>query len=323
MEDTITKVDYLRFSLTDRCNLNCRYCSPFEKSQFLSREEVLRYEEMVRLVGVFVKTGIRKLRITGGEPLIKKDIIELVRMLRGINGLDEITMTTNGVYLQDFAKQLKQAGLNRINISLDTLREEKFKYITGYNYFDLVWQGIIAALRVGFYPVKLNVILMKGINECEIFDFAQLTLNYPLVIRFIEFFPTNRRSQKLVDYLFSNDEAKKRIISRFGNISNVSDIIGNGPAEYYKIDGAKGIIGFISSYTKDSCSKCNRIRIDCAGRISPCLFSGYTHDVRQLLRSDIDDRPLFSYIQDVFKIKSRYRRNKMADPQVEMSSIGG
>lgn len=316
-------VDYLRFSLTDRCNLNCMYCTPLGKSRFLSRDEVLSYEEITKVVTLFVKAGVRKLRLTGGEPLIKKNIVELVKMLKKIKGLQEIAMTTNGVYLKDIAGQLKAAGLGRVNISIDTLKKEKFKSITGYDYLDDVWAGINESIGVGLSPVKLNVILMKGINDEEILDFAQLTVKHPLIIRFIEFFPTNKRSSELSNTLIRTDAVKEKIIKCFGTIEAAYGVKGNGPAKYYKLNNSKGIIGFISSLSDNFCDRCNRLRIDCAGRICPCLFSGHTHDIRPLLRGGQKDKDLLKYIKEIFKIKSKYRKDITPRQQLEMSSIGG
>lgn len=320
MENTI---DYLRLSLTDKCNLNCVYCTPLEKSKFLDRSEILTYEETTKAVTLFVKAGIRKLRLTGGEPLIKKDITGLIRMLKEIKGLDEIAMTTNGVYLYDLADGLKTAGLDRINISIDTLKKEKFKSITGFNCFDDVWAGIEKALEIGLSPVKLNTIILNGVNEDEILDFARLTIDYPLIVRFIEFFPTNKRSMKFVGFSLKSHEIKKKITGDFGPIEPVSQVRGNGPAQYYKLKDSKGLIGFINGYTGNFCDRCNRIRIDCAGKICPCLFSGPTHDIKSLLRSAQNDEELLKYIKTVFKIKSRFRKDVFAGHQLEMSSIGG
>lgn len=208
-------VDYLRFSLTDRCNLNCIYCTPLEKGQFLARSEVLTYEEIARVVSLFVKAGISRLRLTGGEPLLKKDIVSLVGMLKNIDGLEEISLTSNGVYLKDLAFGLKDAGLSRVNISIDTLKKEKFKGITGFDLFDDVWSGVLRSIEAGLNPVKLNVILMKGINDDELFDFVRLTFEYPLIVRFIEFFPTNKRSMKFAGYLVRSDDVKTRIAGHF------------------------------------------------------------------------------------------------------------
>jgi cyclic pyranopterin phosphate synthase len=316
-------IDYLRFSLTDRCNLNCRYCTPLKKARFLSREEVLSYEEITKVVALFVKLGVRKLRLTGGEPLIKKNIVELVAMLKQIKGLSEIAMTTNGVYLKNVAGQLKKAGLDRVNISIDTLKREKFKAITGYDYFNAVWQGINESVRVGLSPVKLNVILMKGVNEEEILDFARLTIKHHLFVRFIELFPVNKRSLTLSNTSIRTDTVKEKITSCFGRFENFYEVKGNGPAKYYKLKDSKGAIGFISSLSENFCDECNRLRIDCAGRICPCLFSGPTHDIKHLLRSNEDDGGLFKYIKEIFKIKSKYKKDIELKHQLEMSSIGG
>ncbi|MDP2929545.1 MAG: GTP 3',8-cyclase MoaA [Candidatus Omnitrophota bacterium] len=317
-------VDYLRFSLTDRCNLNCFYCAPLDRRQFLSRREVLTYEEIIRTVSLFVKLGIKKLRLTGGEPLIKKDIVWLIGMLKAIKGLDEIAVTTNGIYLEELAYPLKNAGLDRLNISIDTLKTERYKAITGFDQLKSVRSGIEKAIEAGFDPVKLNVILMKGVNDDEVEDFIRLTFNHPLIVRFIEFFPTNKRSLKLAGSLIKNDVVKERINGYFGKMERVYGVRGNGPAEYYKLKGSKGSVGFISSASENFCAGCNRIRIDCAGRICPCLFSGHTHDIKPLLRdSSRDDESITEYIKEAFEVKSKYRKNSNACHQVEMSSIGG
>lgn len=322
--ERIREVDYLRLSLTDRCNLNCIYCSPLKKSQFLSHQEVLSYEEIVKVVSLFVRSGIKKLRLTGGEPLIKKDLLDLIRMLKAIQGLEEIAMTTNGVYLKGMAAQLKGAGLNRVNISLDTLKRERFEQITGLNHLSDVLSGIEESLEAGFNPVKLNVIPMKGINDDEILDFARLTFEKKIVVRFIEFFPTNKRSDKLSGCLIRNEITKKKIIEQFKDIEKISGITGNGPAEYYKIKGSLGAVGFISNASDDFCDECNRIRVDCAGRVSPCLFSGYVYDLRTLLRNGNTDDELLMYIGKILNMKPNYSKKKTADSKgIEMSSVGG
>ncbi len=317
------RINYLRLSLTDHCNLNCVYCTPLEKSGFLAHEQVLRYEEIKRLVTVFVRAGIRKVRLTGGEPLLKKDVIFLIRMLRSIEGLEELSMTTNGTLLNDYAGFLKEAGLDRINISLDTLKKGRFKTITGKDCFAQVWQGIMAALKAGLAPVKLNVVLMRGINDDEIEDFARLALEYPVNVRFIEFFHTNFRAKKLFHVLVSSAEVKKIIENSLGRLNPVNDFLGNGPAEYYSLKGAQGALGFISATTGNFCGSCNRVRVDCAGKISPCLFSGPALDSRLFLRASFNDDKLLDEIQRVFVLKPIYNKGKIFERKVEMSSIGG
>lgn len=319
----VKNIDYLRFSLTDRCNLNCIYCTPLKKSQFLSRDEVLTYEEIVRTVSLFVEAGIKKLRLTGGEPLIKKDLVELVKMLKGIQGLEEIAMTTNGVDLKNLAAELKRAGLDRINISLDTLKRDRFKNITGVDRLEDVMAAIERSLEVGFSPVKLNVILMRGINDDEIIDFARLMKNRPLIVRFIELFPTNKRSDEFSHCLVENERVKEKISAYFGEFKKTSGIKGNGPAEYYKIKDSAGAIGFISNASENFCDECNRVRVDCAGRISPCLFSGYIYDLRPLLRDGSGDDELLAHIKDALRMKSCYNKKRAITSGIEMSSIGG
>lgn len=316
-------IDYLRLSLTDRCNLNCIYCKPVDRSRLLDRRDILTHEEMVRVVALFVKLGIRKLRLTGGESLIKKNITGLVAKFKAIEGLEEIAITTNGVHLSGLAYSLKKAGVDRLNISIDTLKKERYKTITGFDYYDRVWAGIQKAIVSGFDPVKLNVILIKGLNDDEVNDFARLVFIYPLIVRFIEFFPTNKRSAELAGLSVENEAVKGRIEQDFGKMKRAFDVRGSGPAEYYRLSGSKGRIGFISSYTRDFCDACNRVRMDCAGRIYPCLFSGSTHDVKSFLRGRKDDDALISYMEEVFKIKSKFKRNRQMCRQVEMSSIGG
>jgi cyclic pyranopterin phosphate synthase len=317
------KVDYLRFSVTDRCNLNCIYCRGFRGKPTLSSEEVLCYTDIIKIVRIFVRAGIRKLRLTGGEPLLREDIIDLINGLREIEGLEEITMTTNGTNLKHMVSRLKEAGLNRLNISLDTLDRNKYSSITGKDCFEEVWSGIRAALDRGLDPVKLNVVVMKGINEEEVLDFTQLIFKYPLSVRFIEFFPTGKGARELSHCLTRNSQIKKKISTRFGKMNHFTEAEGNGPASYYKLENAKGLIGFISNLSSNFCAECNRIRIDCAGRVSPCLFSGYVYDMGRMLKIGRQQEELLSEIKNIFKSKPRYNKKTAHVQQVEMSSIGG
>jgi len=315
-------IDYLRLSLTDRCNLNCVYCTPLEKSRFLPREEILTHEETARAAGAFVKAGVRKIRLTGGEPLIKKDIVKLTAMLKAIPGLEELALTTNGVCLADMADKLKAAGLDRVNISVDTLKKEKFKAITGYDMFDPVWRGIEKSLEAGFFAIKLNVILMRGINDGEIADFARLSIEHPLTVRFIEFFPTNKRSARMTGALIRTEEVKKQIETVFGALSETASARSGGPARCYALKNARGTLGFISGRSDNFCGVCNRVRMDCSGKVYPCLFAGATHDLRPLLRGSADDAALVEYAKSLFLVKSKYSKAS-ASGHIEMSSIGG
>ncbi len=316
-------VDYLRLSITDRCNLNCLYCTPLERSAFLKRQEVLRYEEISRMVGVFVKAGIKNVRITGGEPLIKKDLVELIKMLKSIDGLKELSVTTNGVNLDSCVESLKTAGLDRINISLDTLKRERFQQITGSDSLREVLKGINKVSKLGFAPVKLNMIPMQGINDDEIIDFVNFSRENNLYIRFIEFFPTNTRSQEMRGCTITNQEVKQRIEEKFGELFLIEGIRGNGPSQYYQFNNSAIPIGFISSYTENFCNSCNRIRVNCAGQISPCLFSGYRYDIQPLLRNNAREEELLLYVKKVISGKPCFRKNTFGAPKIEMSTLGG
>ncbi|MBU1122868.1 MAG: GTP 3',8-cyclase MoaA [Candidatus Omnitrophota bacterium] len=318
-------IDYLRLSVTDRCNLNCVYCTPIEKDKFLTHNEILRYEEMVRLTRLFVQSGIKKVRVTGGEPLIKKGIIDLIKLLRKIDGLEELSLTTNGVRLKTLAQPLKDAGIDTINISLDTLKRERFKEITRFDFFDDVWQGLLKVFSLGFKSIKLNVIPMKGINEDEILGFVNLTLKYPITVRFIEFFSTNERTMKLANCLIDNSIIKEQIKNRFNQMTaNTSSTADRpGPAQYYKIPHAKGLIGFINSSTGNFCNTCNRIRVDCAGKISPCLFSGYRYNINSLLKNNESDEKIIACIKKALESKGEYTKHIITDRKIEMSSVGG
>ncbi|OIO03919.1 MAG: cyclic pyranopterin phosphate synthase MoaA [Elusimicrobia bacterium CG1_02_56_21] len=316
-------VEYLRISLTDRCNLNCIYCTPKEKRAFLKHEELLRHEEIARAAAGFVSAGVKKIRLTGGEPLVKKNIIGLVSMLRAIPGLQELTLTTNGLLLGGMAVPLRKAGLDRVNISLDTLQPANFRKITGSEGLEDVWDGLMASLKAGFSEVKLNVVIMKGINDAEVPEFARLAIDFPLTVRFIEFFPTNERSARLKDALFTTAEAKKKIEEVYGPLEQLPPGASDGPARVYKRRGGKGKIGFISGRSDYFCGACNRVRMDCTGKVYPCLFSPSTHNLRDHLRSGEDDASLAEYIKKIFLVKSNYKKDSGSAGHIEMSSLGG
>lgn len=316
-------IDYLRLSLTDRCNLNCVYCTPLEKRGFLRHEDLLRHEEIARAVAAFVRAGVRKVRLTGGEPLVKKNIVGLVGMLREIPGLEELALTTNGLLLPELAAPLREAGLDRVNISLDSLKRETFERITGADAFEKVWRGVEAALGTWPRGVKLNVVLMRRLNDAEAADFARLTLGRPLAVRFIEFYATNDRAARLGDALVPTAETRRRIEDALGPLEAVAPSASDGPARIYKLRGAAGRIGFISGRSDYFCGACNRVRMDCAGKVYPCLFSGATHDLKDLLRRGAPEEALASYIKKIFLVKSNHRKDTPGSGHIEMSSIGG
>jgi len=316
-------IDYLRLSLTDRCNLNCVYCTPLEKSRYLAREELLTHEEITRAAAAFVKAGVKKIRLTGGEPLIKKDVVKLAGMIKAIPGLKELALTTNGVCLAAMAGDLRKAGVDCVNVSLDTLKRETFKRITGVDRFDKVWSGVQKSLRAGFKRVKLNVVVMGGVNDGEIADFAGLSVDYPLTVRFIEFFPVNKRSVKLEGALLPTAEVKRRIERVYGRLLPAGPVKGGGPARGYRMKGAKGEIGFISGRSGYFCGSCNRVRMDCSGNVYPCLFSPPVHSLRGRLRNGATCAELARHIKKIFLVKSKYRKDSASAGHIEMSSIGG
>ena len=317
-------IDYLRLSLTDRCNLNCIYCTPREKSGLLGHGDLLRHEEITRAAAAFVRAGVKKIRLTGGEPLVRKNVVGLVRLLRAIPGLQELALTTNGTLLKDLAVPLREAGLDRVNVSLDTLHPATFMRITGSEGLDNVWDGLMAALKAGFAEVKLNVVGMRGINDAEAPEFARLAIDFPLSVRFIEFYSTNERSLRLGDVFVATAETIGRIEKVYGLLQQIPPGPSDGPARTYRrAGGGKGKIGFISGRSDYFCGSCNRLRMDCTGKVFPCLFSPATHDLKGLLRSGAPDAALDEYIQKVFSVKCNYRKDSPTAGHIEMSSLGG
>jgi cyclic pyranopterin phosphate synthase len=317
------KTTCLRLSVTDRCNLNCLYCTPLEKGGFLTHDEVLRYEEMARLTGFFARAGITRVRITGGEPLVKKNIPNLVRMVHDVPGIEEVSLTTNGILLASLAGELKQAGLKRVNISLDTLKTGRYREMTGFDGLDRVQAGIDAALAAGLGPIKLNVVLLKGVNDDEIADFVRLAIERPFIVRFIEFFHTSARSTGYGQHRVSTQDAMRIIEKQFDRLVPDGTIHGNGPAAYYRLEGAQAPVGFISSHSGDFCGSCNRVRLNCAGQVAPCLFSGPLAGLRALLRGGASDDEMVKVIKDVLRVKPEYTQKTRCGREIEMSSIGG
>jgi GTP 3',8-cyclase len=318
-------INYLRLSITDRCNLRCVYCMPEEGIDFLPHSEILTYEEMLHLVRLSVQAGIRKVRLTGGEPLVRKGFIPFLGSLCRIEALKEITLTTNGVLLKELAAEIRSCGICRINISLDSLKAERFFKITGRDYFDRVWEGIEEAERLKFNPIKINVVVMKGTNHDEILDFARLTLEKPYHIRFIEFMPVGARngwsSQKFVSTRQIHEQ-----IAALGVLRPVYSNSLDGPAQRYVIEGSKGEIGLIGALTNHFCKKCNRLRMTAEGHLRGCLFSDQEIDVKTPLREGREDAYLLNLIRQAIQNKPKEHGIERRGPRKcvrQMSSIGG
>jgi cyclic pyranopterin phosphate synthase len=279
------RIDYLRISITDHCNLKCLYCTPFGGRDRLAHSEILSYEEIARLTLAAVQAGISKVRVTGGEPLMRKGIVELCRMLSGIEGLESLTLTTNGIRLQELAPQLHDAGVQRVNVSLDTLRPERFKEITGRNFLSKVLSGIKRAEEMGLHPVKINTVVMRGINDDEIEDFARLSLKKPYQVRFIELMPTNGCGYGDHQSLFMSVEEIVRVVKRVGELSLEPAVDSPGPARLCSLSGGLGKVGFIAPLSWHFCGSCNRLRLTADGKLRTCLFSEKEIDIKGALRA--------------------------------------
>ncbi len=317
-------LNYLRISITDRCNLKCIYCVPRDLIPRLSHDEILTYEEILRLVRIGIRLGISKIRVTGGEPLVRKGVYGFLTDLSGLDGLADLSLTTNGVSLKTNLNKIKAAGINRINISLDTLNRTKFENITGFDLFDQVWQGIEMALGMGFHPIKLNIVALKGINDDELTDMARLSFDYPLHIRFIEYMPMGE-SQIGNGPLLLAPEIKRRI-SVLGRLIPVPNTMNDGPAQRYHFEGAAGEIGFIHALSHHFCDRCNRLRLTARGQLRPCLLSDHHEDVRGIMRTGGTDEQLAEVFFKAVRHKPSDHNLAIQNPSRvcgQMSSIGG
>jgi GTP 3',8-cyclase len=298
-------INYLRVSVTDRCNFRCVYCMPEEGVPWMPHNDILTYEELLTIVRTAAEMGISRVRITGGEPLVRLGIVDFVRMLAGIPGLTDISMTTNAIYLAKYGADLKTAGLDRVNISLDTLQPEKFKKICrGINKDDgltKVLAGIEVARQVGLNPVKINMVVMDGVNDNEILDFARKTITDDWHVRFIELMPYTGHDGQTPRGI-SAREIKKRL-DPLGKMEPYKHEKGNGPARYYRFPGAKGTVGFITAISEHFCVSCNRLRLTADGKLRPCLMSETMIDLREPLRKGISNGELKKLIQAAVQAK--------------------
>lgn len=319
MKDSFCRnITYLRISITDLCNSRCIYCMPSDGVSKISHSDILSFEDIINIVQVSVELGITKFRITGGEPLVRKGVVGLIERMSSIEGVKDIGITTNGLLLTKYAKQLKDAGLKRINISLDTFSPEKYKKITRGSEIQKVLEGIDTALELGFKPVKLNVVAMKGFNDDEINDFADLTVNKPIDVRFIELMPIGSAHTDLpYEYLSS-----KEIMNIIGDLQACYE---NGSvAAYYKKPNAMGRIGFITPISNHFCHECNKIRLTSEGLLKPCLHTDQEVDLRPALETG-DKEQLKSAITHAIMLKpEKHLLFQGATPiKREMNRIGG
>jgi len=320
------RIDYLRISVTDRCNLSCVYCKSRSETKILSHFDILTYEEILRLVSIAVPLGISRVRVTGGEPLVRRGIVDFMAALKGTAGLDDISLTTNGVFLAEMAEDLARAGMPRLNVSLDSLDPKKFHQITGSDSWTAVWRGIDRAEELGFSPLKLNMVPIKGVNDGEIADFARLTLRRRLHVRFIEFMPIGSKERWSRDACMPSEEVRSKIERELGTLVPVASGTSGGPSSNFAVPGAQGVIGFISPITRHFCDSCRRLRLTADGKIRPCLLSDTEIDVKSPLRGGCDDKELERLLQLSLKIKpERHYINETPGTSFRrtMSKIGG
>ena len=287
------QIEYLRISVTDRCNFRCQYCMPLEGLPWLPKADILRYEEIAAIVAQLAPLGLKRLRITGGEPTIRPDLPRLIRLLQEIPGIDDVALSTNGVKLPQMAAALADAGLHRVNISADSLRPERVAAIARRDLgFDLR-RSALAAQDAGLGPIKVNVVVMRGINDDELVDFAALTREHPWHVRFIELMPVGGLRELTWDHVVPSDEVLARLSADQALLPDASPVAGNGPAAYYRYPDAPGSVGVITPMTHTYCDQCNRVRLAADGRLRTCLFGDHEVPLREALRRGEPLAPLF------------------------------
>ncbi len=319
-------IDYLRISVTDRCNLSCVYCKPRTQVKMTPHQDILRYEEMLRIVRIAVPLGISHIRVTGGEPLVRRGVLGFIAELGAVAGIEDISLTTNGVLLAGMSQGLRDAGITRLNISLDSLDPRRFREITGSDAWGLVWQGIASAEETGFSPIKINMVPVKGVNDDEIADFARLTLDRRLHVRFIEFMPIGANDRWHKDACVTSDQVRAIIEREIGPLQPFLTKGSAGPSDNYQLPGARGVIGFISPISKHFCASCRRLRLTADGRIRPCLLSDTEIDIKSPLRGGCSDEELERLLRFSLEIKPERHyvtENPAACSQRIMSRIGG
>ncbi|RAV05132.1 GTP 3',8-cyclase MoaA [Paenibacillus sp. YN15] len=321
---------YLRISVTDRCNLRCVYCMPEEGMEFEPSDKILTYGEIAEVVRVSAGMGIRKIRLTGGEPLVRKNLEQLIAMIAGIPGIEDIALTTNGMFLAPKAQLLKDAGLTRVNISMDSLQPDRFKAITRGGELRKVLEGIEACAKADLSPIKLNVVLMKGLNEDEIADFIRLTRDHELHVRFIEYMPIGHNDAAWKSLYLPLSRVMEVCSEQQWKVEPVAAIPGTGPSENYRIDGALGSFGLIHPVSSHFCQTCNRLRLTADGYIKPCLAWTEQFHIRRVIG---DDEAMRRMLMDALRTKPEHHEMShflKADATVShtptarrMSQIGG
>jgi len=318
-------ITYLRVSVTDKCNLRCVYCMPESGLPWLRRDELLSYEEIVEIVRAAASVGVRTIRLTGGEPLVRRDLHRLVGGINAIEGIDDIALSTNAVLLEEQLEALLAAGLRRVNVSLDTLRRDRFERIARRPGLEAVLRGIEAAIAGGLAPVKINCVVMRGQNDDEIADFAQLTREQAVFVRFIEVMPVHENLELQRESYMSSDEILERVAA-VERIEPVPGPPGNGPARYFAYPGAPGAVGVISPLSHEYCERCNRVRLSADGRLRLCLFGDQHIDLRTPLRHGAGTEGVADLLRASMTIKPERHHLRLGEASSRMrafSEIGG
>jgi cyclic pyranopterin phosphate synthase len=324
----------LRISVTDRCNFRCTYCMPLDEYEWINKKEILTFEEITRLATLFVKLGVEKIRLTGGEPLVRQNLDQLVGKLSAIEGLQDLCLTTNGALLAEKIEALKAAGLKRVNISIDTLDPEKFKAITKRGDLAKVLEGAFAAKKHGLHPIKLNAVIERGVNDADILPLVEFSREHGFAMRFIEYMDVGNANNWTSEKLVSKKEIIETIHARYP-LREVGRADGHAPSVDYEFVDGKGDIGVIASVTEPFCSSCTRARITADGKLVTCLFSHVGHDLKSRLRGGASDEELLQFLSDTWAERTdRYSDERLQamksanyDPKshkkIEMISLGG
>ena len=324
----------LRVSVTDRCNFRCTYCMPLDEYEWINKKEILTFEEITRLAILFVQLGVEKIRLTGGEPLVRQNLDRLVGKLSAIEGLKDLCLTTNGALLAEKVQALKQAGLQRINVSLDSLDRDKFRRMTKRGDLDKVLEGIFAAKNHGLHPIKLNAVIERGVNDDDILSLVEFSREHGFAMRFIEYMDVGNSNNWTSEKLVSKKEIIAKIHSRFP-LREIGRAQGSAPSVDYEFVDGRGDIGVIASVTEPFCASCTRARITADGKIVTCLFSSVGHDIKAIVRSGASDDEILQLLSSIWmKRTDRYSLERLEalrtasyDPKshrkIEMISLGG
>ena len=327
MEEAASRrINYLRISITDRCNLRCLYCTYWQEWQKRPPAEILRYEELLRVAAVAAEAGVRKIRVTGGEPLVRRGIVGFLQELQRLPGIDQVCLTTNGVLLRELAPAIYNAGVRHLNVSLDTLQRERYRQITGADHLPAVMAGLQQAASLGFHPLKINCVVLRGINDGEILDIARLAREHPWQVRFIELMPTTSQTWWQRHFL-SMAEVRRRL-AVLGPLEPLIRETTAGPARIFRLPGFRGELGFISPMSQHQCRTCNRLRLTSDGKVRPCLLKSQELDLKGPLRQGVSAGFLAFLFQEAIRLKNRQTApslpcNSSCPHDLSMVSIGG